>query len=244
MAKRRDIRGVAEGSALPTPPPHEGETISDTIASFADLDADRLRLQWRNHLGGLARAHLPRWLLLRVLAFRIQAATLGDLDKATLRLLRSSKDEGGGSPGARPFETRGPTTREGIGLKSGALLVREWKGNLERVMVLEKGFAWNGRTYGSLSQVAKAMTGTNWNGHRFFGLRPARNPRGTFRANRPADADKSARPDDDPSLAVEGDRIERRVAIPNDRGENNIVDSGVIAERNPRADPDPAGVAP
>jgi hypothetical protein len=38
-------------------------------------------------------------------------------------------------------------------------------------MVLDKGFAWNGRTFGSLSQVAKAITGTSWNGHRFFGLR-------------------------------------------------------------------------
>ena len=40
-------------------------------------------------------------------------------------------------------------------------------------MILDKGFAWNGETYGSLSQVAKAMTGTSWNGHRFFGLRTA-----------------------------------------------------------------------
>ena len=55
--------------------------------------------------------------------------------------------------------------------RAGALLVREWKGRLERVMILEEGFAWNCRTFGSLSQIAKAMTGTNWNGHRFFGLR-------------------------------------------------------------------------
>jgi hypothetical protein len=41
-------------------------------------------------------------------------------------------------------------------------------------MVLDKGFAWNGRSYGSLSQVAKAMTGTSWNGHRFFGLRTSK----------------------------------------------------------------------
>ena len=54
---------------------------------------------------------------------------------------------------------------------SGALLVREWNGKFERVMILEQGFAWNGQTFGSLSQIAKAMTGTNWNGHRFFGLR-------------------------------------------------------------------------
>jgi hypothetical protein len=50
-------------------------------------------------------------------------------------------------------------------------------------MILEKGFAWNGATYRSLSQIAKAMTGTSWNGHRFFGLRPAKGqsvpPRGS-----------------------------------------------------------------
>jgi hypothetical protein len=62
-------------------------------------------------------------------------------------------------------------TRQGLGLKAGALLVREWNGRLERVMILEEGFAWNGQTFGSLSQIAKAITGTNWNGHRFFGLR-------------------------------------------------------------------------
>ena len=61
-----------------------------------------------------------------------------------------------------------------LGLDSGALLVREWRGKLERVMVLDKGFAWNGKTFGSLSQVAKAITGVSWNGHRFFGLRSAK----------------------------------------------------------------------
>jgi len=57
------------------------------------------------------------------------------------------------------------------GTKSGTLLVREWEGVLHRVMVLEQGFAWNGQTYDSLSKVARAITGTNWNGPRFFGLR-------------------------------------------------------------------------
>ena len=54
------------------------------------------------------------------------------------------------------------------------MLAREWRGRLERVSVLEDGFAWNGRTYGSLSMVAKAITGASWNGHRFFGLRSGR----------------------------------------------------------------------
>ena len=53
-------------------------------------------------------------------------------------------------------------------LKPGALLTREWQGKIERVMVLEEGFAWNGKTYASVSAVAFAITGVKWNGRRFF----------------------------------------------------------------------------
>jgi hypothetical protein len=51
------------------------------------------------------------------------------------------------------------------------LLIREWRGRLERVTVADGGFAWNCATYASLSAVAFAITGTKWNGHRFFGVR-------------------------------------------------------------------------
>ncbi len=51
------------------------------------------------------------------------------------------------------------------------MLIREWQGRLERVIVVDHGFAWNGATYASLSAVAFAITGTKWNGHRFFGVR-------------------------------------------------------------------------
>ena len=161
---------VGESLSLQASSPREAETLDAGVAGLAALDAHQLRLQWRNHLGRAAPAHLPRWLLLRVLAYRRQAAALGDLDKASLRVIRVS--QGGAIDfAARPFNNRKPTTRDGIGLNSGALLVREWRGKLERVMVLDKGFAWNGQTFGGLSQVAKAVTGTSWNGHRFFGLR-------------------------------------------------------------------------
>ncbi len=175
MPGRRHPAGVGEAPPRPAPAPSSSAapSLEERIAGLADLDADPLRLQWRNHLGGTAPAHLPRWLLLRILAYRMQAVALGDLDKATLRIIRQAKGDGDEDSANRPFEPRDPATRDGIGLKAGALLVREWNGRLERVMVLEKGFAWNGRTYGSLSQIAKAMTGTSWNGHRFFALRPA-----------------------------------------------------------------------
>ena len=56
-------------------------------------------------------------------------------------------------------------------LTPGTVLVREWDRQSQRVMVMADGFAWNGRTYDSLSKVAFAITGTKWNGPRFFGLR-------------------------------------------------------------------------
>jgi Protein of unknown function (DUF2924) len=152
---------VGENRPLQASSPREAETLDAAVAGLAALDAHQLRLQWRDHLGGAAPTHLPRWLLLRVLAYRLQAAALGDLDKASLRAIRAS--QGGAIDfAARPFNNRKPTTRDGIGLNSGALLVREWRGKLERVMVLDKGFAWNG------------ITGASWNGHRFFGLQSAK----------------------------------------------------------------------
>ena len=56
-------------------------------------------------------------------------------------------------------------------LRPGTLVTREWDGNLQQVMVLAEGFTWNGKTYRSLSKIAFAITGSRWNGPRFFGLR-------------------------------------------------------------------------
>ena len=151
--------------------------IAGLVADLPDLDPAQLGLRWRNQLGGAPPAHLPRWLLARVLAYRLQAVGYGDLDAATLRRLRASRV---GPDIAEPFTVRQPATRDGTSLYPGALLIREWKGDMQQVMVLDGGFAWNGATYTSLSQVAKAITGTNWNGHRFFGLR------------KPGDAKRSA----------------------------------------------------
>jgi Protein of unknown function (DUF2924) len=145
-------------------------SVLSIVAGLERHDLNGLRRRWRAHLGGEPPAHLQRGLLKRVLVYRLQANAFGGLDKSIQRTLRAHGDK---AP-AVPFDRRAPQTRDGIGLKAGALLTREWKGKLERVMILKDGFAWNGRTYSSLSQVAKAMTGTNWNGHRFFGLRRGR----------------------------------------------------------------------
>jgi hypothetical protein len=171
MPAKREPPGLEKHPAAASPDAllSADASLAAVLAGLEGLELEGLRRQWRNHLGGEAPAHLPRWLLVKVLGHRLQVAAFGDLDKSVRRLLR---DEAGGEGGhTAPFDRRDAQTRDGIALKPGALLVREWQGKLERVMVLEEGFAWNGKNFGSLSQIAKAMTGTNWNGHRFFGLR-------------------------------------------------------------------------
>ncbi len=133
-------------------------------------DLDNLRLIWRNHLGGRFPEYLPKWLLIQIFGYRLQVEAYGDLDPIVKRRLRQGADN------CMPFATRSPTAENGTTLAPGTLIVREWKGRSERVMVLEKGFAWNGRNWNSLSQIAKALTGTHWNGHRFFFGNRAKSP--------------------------------------------------------------------
>ena len=146
----------------------EPADLGRLVSRLPGLDRGQLRLQWRNHLGGTPPAHLPTCLLMRVLAYRLQAACFGDLKPATIRKLEGADAD---DRRASAFANRSPTTRKGADLKPGSILAREWRGRLERVTVLKDGFAWNGTTYGSVSMVARAITGTSWNGHRFFGLR-------------------------------------------------------------------------
>jgi hypothetical protein len=124
-----------------------------------------LRKRWQVIFGRPAPPHLPRHLLFRILAFRLQAKALGDLDGESQRLLDAS-----GSPeqaARRAIRARRITAR----LRPGTMLGREWNGRIHRVTVLANGFVWNGKTYSSLSAIAQAITGTRWNGPRFFGLR-------------------------------------------------------------------------
>ncbi|MFO1148087.1 MAG: DUF2924 domain-containing protein [Alsobacter sp.] len=140
-------------------------SLEAEIAHLRGLDLAGLRARWRSVTGRNAPSHVPKHLLFRILAYRVQADALGDLDKATLRYL---EELGGGGGSHRGTSERLPLPGEGA-LRPGTLLMREWQGVQHRVMVLDEGFAWNGTTYRSLSQVARAITGTRWSGPRFFG---------------------------------------------------------------------------
>ncbi len=128
-------------------------------------DARELLLIWRRHLVDKAPDHLPRALLARLLAYRLQVDRLGGLSKKASSYLKTLQTE------VRAGRTPDIPYLEQKQLKPGSHLVREHAGVLHRVMVLEGGYAWDGKTFPSLSAVARAITGTNWSGNRFFGLK-------------------------------------------------------------------------
>ncbi len=146
----------------------EAFCIDAEIARLRGLDNKALRVRWRTAFRRDAAPHIPRHLLFATLAYHLQAEVLGDLDAETVRFVRqigSTSSKEAAVPLTKAFERRKRR------LSPGTVLTRDWGGQHHRVMVLEGGFAWAGRTYNSLSEIARAITGTKWNGPRFFGLR-------------------------------------------------------------------------
>jgi hypothetical protein len=110
-------------------------------------------------------------LLRRSIAHRIQERAYGGLSGPTRRLLDQLVKAAMAKPNGRLELPRR--------IKPGSELVRTWKGKTHRVMVMADGFAHDGKTFASLSEVASAITGTRWNGPRFFGLRSPCSREGT-----------------------------------------------------------------
>ena len=156
------MRRVVIDPAVP-----DKDSLDNEIARLRGLDVGELRARWHTVFRRRAPTHLPRRLLSRILAYRLQADRLGELDADSRRLL----DRIGSGASDATDRLVADLNRSRTELRPGTLLTREWDGHLQRVMVLAEGFSWNGKTYASLSNVAFVMTGTRWSGPRFFGLR-------------------------------------------------------------------------
>lgn len=135
--------------------------LSDRLAVLAGLSLADLRLEWRR----LYRAEPPRLsrdIMMRAIAHRLQEIAHGGPSKVTQRRLMTLTAE---------FETSGRIAPPaGPKLKPGSRLVREWHGRTHTVCVTDDGFEFQGKTYRSLTKIARDITGAQWSGPQFFGL--------------------------------------------------------------------------
>jgi hypothetical protein len=136
------------------------------IAHDRDLENPPHRSRPRSKRSALT--YLPKHLQLAITSYRRQADESGDLDPTIRQFLdRITAKE----PRASVIARLVAFDRTQTGLKAGTILSREWNGVIHRATVVDDGFQWNGSKYDSLSAIALAITGTRWNGPRFFGLR-------------------------------------------------------------------------
>jgi hypothetical protein len=136
------------------------------IDSLGQLSRAELRLLWEQEFARMPPRALGRDILALGIAYAWQERSNGgltrpvakELDRLLARVLRDGAADA-------PVAAASPLPR------TGTTLVREWRGTSHRVTVVDDGFLWNGKTHQSLSSIARAITGTNWNGPRFFGMR-------------------------------------------------------------------------
>jgi Protein of unknown function (DUF2924) len=175
------------------------------IARLPDLGHDELRRRWKLLFGRPAPKSLRRKFMARAVAYQMQVAVYGGLSAATKRRLREI---------ARAISNGDRTgVLSGVQIKPGTQLIRQWQNTTHTVMVLDEGFALDGRAYKSLSAVAKVITGTNWNGYAFFGIKRA------TRGNK----------------AATGSKRYSRVTKQRDSGSDACLPSRNPDEREPRA---------
>ena len=143
------------------------ESLTEAITELGTMPRVELSERWAVRFRAVPPSRASREFLERGLAYRLQEESLGGLTpkvkKQLERLAREFKRNPGFAPASAP------------NIKAGTRLVREWKGEIHEIEILETGFLWRGESYSSLSKIAREITGTRWSGPAFFGLN---NPQG------------------------------------------------------------------
>jgi Protein of unknown function (DUF2924) len=156
------MSGIKTGRQRHNADPLAGAVIETELMALAGMSVSELRKAWIEHLGTEPPRVRSQHVLRSMLAWQIQARMFGGLDTPTERKLDEI---------AAMLERDGtyePRLRRDLSL--GVIVTREWKGEVHKVTVIAGGFAYAGKQYRSLSEIARAITGTRWSGPRFFGL--------------------------------------------------------------------------
>lgn len=142
--------------------------LAEDLAALEAVDLNRLQEAWRQFYRCETPVSMSRELLMRAVGYKMQEAVLGGLDRRTLLQLSSSRLLSEANGGSHARAASPPP-------KSGTKLIREWRGKVHEVLTLEDGqFAYAGKTYRSLTTIARHITDTHQSGPKFFGLKDAR----------------------------------------------------------------------
>jgi hypothetical protein len=133
------------------------------IRRLPDLSLMELRCRWKARFGNPAPPSLRRRFLARAVAYQMQVEAYGGLSNSTKRRLREIANAlRRGNPDAAGVARK---------IRPGTQMIRQWRDKTHVVTATSEGFEWNGRVHKSLSAIAKQITGTNWNGYAFFGIK-------------------------------------------------------------------------
>jgi Protein of unknown function (DUF2924) len=149
--------------------------VEAEVDQIRSLGIDAIRKRWRSMFRATPPPGLTKDIMGRMIAYRIQEQAYGGLDRDTIKLLNRL------ARGEKPNELNRR-------LKPGTVLVREYQGERHTVTVVPDGFVWQGATYSSLSSIARAITGTAWNGPRFLACGCLVLPRPKSRLTQPGNA--------------------------------------------------------
>lgn len=147
---------------------HHRDHVEKAVSDLSDLSLAELRTRWKEIFRSAVPAAFGPDLLRRSIAYKIQEQAYGGPDAHTRRTLDRLVKVLGNDP-----QSKNALPRR---IRSGSELTREWRGKRHRVTVSDSGFVYEGKTYTTLSKIAREITGTRWNGPRFFGLRKAPEP--------------------------------------------------------------------
>jgi hypothetical protein len=136
------------------------------LSRLPSLETCELRKLWRELFQNPPHPKLRRELLIPILAYRLQEKALGGMKPSIARRLRTIADE-------LASGRRNPRNSQ-LAPRPGTRMVRQWQGKLHEVVTLESGYSYEGQKYTSLSEIARAITGTRWSGPAFFGLKKRR----------------------------------------------------------------------
>ena len=137
------------------------KTLAVDLAALSDFPTNELKERWSDLYGSACPPRMSRNILVRAIACRVQERAFGGLSPLTRRRFdRAAADLAVGRIPVPPASKIQPGTR----------LLREWQGRVHEVIVLDKGVDYRGKSWPSLSAVAREITGARWSGPRFFGL--------------------------------------------------------------------------